>query len=124
MGWKTILSYPTSDINLHSLFKIVIWKEPQIKTSPIIGIIVVQFLPNNGVPLSVRNASSHYLHYHSNVRNIAFEHGVMVPAEKRFDPCNASILKYLPTRNKGKKIASYDRERPSIISAGFQQFVL
>ena len=39
MGWKTILSYPTSDINLHSLFKIVIRKEPQIKTSHIIGII-------------------------------------------------------------------------------------
>ena len=103
MGWKTILSYPTSDIILHSLFKIVIKKEQQIKTSAIIGIILVQFLPNNGVPLSVRKASSHYLHYHLNVRNIAFEHGVMVPAEKRLDLRTASISKYLPTCNKCKK---------------------
>ena len=77
-------------------------KEPKIKTNSIIGIILIQFPPNNGVPLSVRKISSHYLYHHSNVRNIKFEHGVMGPAEKHLDLPILYISKYLPTRNKGK----------------------
>ena len=64
---------------------------------------MVQFIHNDEVPLSVRKASSHYLDHHSNVRNIEFEHGVMVPAKSRLDLRTSSITKYLLARNKGKK---------------------
>ena len=104
-GSDTIFCSPISDSTFYShlLFKIVIWKEPKIKTSPIIGIILVQFLPCDGVPSSVRMASSHYLYHHTNVRNIDYEHGIMVPMEKPLDLCTSSISKYLPTRNNRKR---------------------
>ena len=98
-GWDTILSSPTSDSMFResSLFKIVIRKHPKIKSSPILGVILVHFLRPDAVPLTVRKASSHYLYHHTNVRNIQFEHGVMVPVGKRVDIRTSSLSNYVPT---------------------------
>ena len=100
MNWRTILGCPLSDRlwQSHSVFKIVIRKE---KHSPIIGVVLVQFLPNDGVSNNIRDASTFYLDQHSNVRNIEFEYGRMVPAQKRLDIRTSCLTKYTRTRNNG-----------------------
>ena len=115
-NWRTILCCPTSHRlwQTHSVFKIVIRKE---EDSPIIGIVLVQFLPNDGVSNNIRNASTYYLNEHSNVRNIDYEFGTMVPAQKRLDIRTSCLTKYTPTHKKRKlEHSSFERTSTECIS--------
>ena len=101
--WNHVLRAPTKKLQLPFLFKIEI-RDPVAgnKSGKLISVILVQFLPDEGVPPTVRHASSFFLNHHSSVRETPHESGRMVAIGLRFDPRSARHVNYQASSKKRK----------------------